>query len=100
MQKPPQRGRGWRVWIAVLAIALVGATSAADAWHEEHAGDTDCAVCQLRHQPADTLPGSIQFEPADIAEPPARAPPHRRGRLRPRPPAPRPRTARVASVSL
>ena len=74
MLKPPQRGRGWRMWIAVLAIALVGATSAAAAWHEEHAGDTDCAVCQLRHQPADTLPGSLQLEPTDIAEPPARAP--------------------------
>ncbi len=74
MRKPQQRGRGWRIWIALLAIALVGATSAADAWHEEHAGDTDCAVCQLRHQPAATLPGSVQFEPADIAEPPARAP--------------------------
>ena len=74
MRMPLQRGRGWRIWIAVLAIALVGATSAADAWHEEHAGDTDCAVCQLRHQPADTLPGSVQFEPADVAEPPARAP--------------------------
>ena len=74
MLKPPHRGRGWRIWIAVLAIALVGATSAADAWHEEHAGDADCAVCQLRHQPADTLPGSVQFEPADIAEPPAREP--------------------------
>ncbi len=74
MRMPLQRGRGWRIWIAVLAMALVGATSAADAWHEEHAGDTDCAVCQLRHQPADTLPGSVQFEPADVAEPAARAP--------------------------
>ena len=77
MRKPPQRGRGWRIWIAVLAIALVGAASAAAAWHEEHAGDTDCAVCQLRHQAADTLPGSFEFEPADIPEPPARSP--RRG---------------------
>ncbi len=74
MRKPLQRGRGWRIWVAVLAIALVGAASAADAWHEEHAGDTDCAVCQLRHQPAETLPGSFQFEPADIPEPPARKP--------------------------
>ena len=45
MREPLQRGRGWRVWVAVLAIALVGATSAAAVWHEEHAGDTDCAVC-------------------------------------------------------
>ena len=75
MRKPPQRGRGWRIRIALLAIALVGATSAAAVWHEEHAGDADCAVCQLRHQPADTLPGSFQFEPADIPEPLARTPP-------------------------
>ena len=74
MRKPPQRGRGWRIWIAALAIALVGATSAAAVWHEEHAGDTDCAVCQLRHQDAVTLPGSFQFEPAAIAEPRARTP--------------------------
>ena len=74
MRKPPQRGRGWRIWIAVLAIALVGAASAAAVWHEEHAGDTDCAVCQLRHQAADTLPGSFEFEPADIPEPLARTP--------------------------
>lgn len=74
MRKPPQRGRGWRISIALLAIALVGATSAAAVWHEEHAGDTDCAVCQLRHEAADILPGSFQFEPADIAEPLARPP--------------------------
>ena len=74
MRKPPQRGRGWRIWIAALAIALVGATSAAAVWHEEHAGDTDCAVCQLRHQDAVILPDSFQFEPADIAEPRARIP--------------------------
>ncbi len=74
MRKPPQRGRGWRIWIALLAIALVGAASAAAVWHEDHADDADCAVCQLRHQAAVTLPGSFQFEPADIAEPPARAP--------------------------
>ena len=74
MRKPPQRGRGWRIWIALLAIALVGATSAATVWHEEHAGDSDCAVCQLRHQAAVTLPGSFQFEPAAVSEPRARTP--------------------------
>lgn len=74
MRTPPQRGRGWRIRIALLAIALVGATSAAAVWHEEHADDTDCAVCQLRHQAAVTLPGSFQFEPADISELRARTP--------------------------
>ena len=67
-----QRGRGWRVWVAVLAIALVGATSVAAAGHEEHAGDQDCAVCQLRHQPAATSLGSIRIEPADTSEPAVR----------------------------
>ena len=66
------RGRAWRVGIAVLAIALVGATSAAAVWHEEHAGDQDCAVCQLRHEPAATSFGAFRFEPADTSEPVAR----------------------------
>lgn len=69
-----QRGRGWRMGIAVLAIALVGATSAAAVWHEEHAGDQDCAVCQLRHEPAATSLGSFHVEPADASEPVARKP--------------------------
>ena len=68
------RGRGWRVGIAVLAIALVGATTAAAVWHEEHAGDQDCAVCQLRHEPAAASFGSFHFEPADTSEPVARTP--------------------------
>ena len=66
------RGRGWRIWIAVLAIALVGATSAAAVWHEEHAGDQDCAVCQLRQEPVAATLGSFQFEPTDRSEPIAR----------------------------
>ena len=28
-----RRSPGWRIWIAALAIALVGAASAATAWH-------------------------------------------------------------------
>lgn len=69
-----QRGRVWRVSIAALAIALVGATAAAAAWHEEHVGDQDCTVCQLRHEPAVVSFGSYQFEPADTSEPVARTP--------------------------
>ena len=64
-----RRSPGWRAWIAVLVIALVGATSAAAVWHEEHAGDQDCAVCQLRHQPAAELSGFLRIGPADAAEP-------------------------------
>ncbi len=63
-----RRSPGWRAWIAILAIALAGATSAAAVWHEEHAGDQDCAVCQLRHQPAADLSGSIQIGPAEAPE--------------------------------
>lgn len=69
-----QRGRGWSTGIVILAIALVGATSAAAVWHEDHAGDQDCAVCQLRHEPAATSLGSYQFEPADTSEPVAWTP--------------------------
>ena len=54
-----RRSLGSRAWIAILAIALVGATSAAATGHEEHATDQDCTVCQLRHQPAATLSGSL-----------------------------------------
>ena len=64
-----RRSPGWRAWIAVLVIALVGATSAAAVWHEEHAGDQDCAVCQLRHQPAAELSGFLRIGPADAPEP-------------------------------
>lgn len=63
-----RRSPGWRVWIAALAIALVGAASAATAWHGDHAGDQHCAVCQLRHQPVAELSGDLQIGPADVAE--------------------------------
>ena len=61
-------GPRWRMVIAALAIALVGAASTATVWHEEHAGDQDCAVCQLRHQPAADLTASIQIGSADTPE--------------------------------
>ena len=63
-----RRSPGWRVRIAVLAVALVGAASAATAWHEDHVGDQDCAVCQLRHQPVAELPGDLEIGPAEVAE--------------------------------
>ena len=64
-----RRRFGWRAWIAVLAIALVGATSAAAIWHEEHTGDQDCVACQLRHQPAADLSGVHRIGPADAPAP-------------------------------
>ena len=64
-----RRGSGWRAWIVVLALALAGATLAAAIWHEEHAADQDCAVCQFRHLPAAELPGSVQIGFADLPEP-------------------------------
>ena len=69
-----RRGPGWRAWIVVLAIALVGAASTAAVWHEEHAADQDCAVCQLRHQPAAELSGSLQIGSTDAPEPLEQAP--------------------------
>ena len=63
-----RRSRGWRAWIVVLVIAVAGAAAAEALCHEEHAADQHCAVCQLRHQPAAELSGSLQIKFADIAE--------------------------------
>lgn len=63
-----RRSPGWRAWIAVLAIALAGAASAATVWHGDHAGDQDCAVCQIRHQPVAELSVNLDVGPADAAE--------------------------------
>ncbi len=63
-----RRSPGWRIWIAALAIALVGVASAATAWHGDHAGDQDCAVCQLRHQPVAQLSGILEIGPPNAAE--------------------------------
>ena len=63
-----RRSLGWRTWIAVLAIALAGAASAATVWHGDHAGDQHCAVCQLRHQPAAELSDNLSIGPAAAAE--------------------------------
>jgi len=69
-----RRGRGWRIRIAVLAIALVGAASAAAVWHEEPAAGQDCALCQLLHQPAVAFSGSLPIGPAVRLEPLEQAP--------------------------
>ncbi len=63
-----RRGPGWRGWIAVLAVALAGAASAATVQHGDHAADQDCAVCQLRHQPAADLSDNLLLGPAVAAE--------------------------------
>ena len=65
----PGRSPGWRAWCVVLALVLAGATAAAAICHEDHAVDQDCAVCQLRHQPAAELSGSLQMGFADVPEP-------------------------------
>ena len=64
-----RRGSGWRAWIVVLAMAVAGAAAAEVLCHEEHAADQHCAVCQLRHQPAAELSGSLQIRFADVAGP-------------------------------
>ena len=63
-----RRSPGWRGWIAVAAIALAGAASAAIIQHGDHGADQDCAVCQLRHQPAADLSGHPVIGPAAEAE--------------------------------
>ena len=69
-----RRSLGWSAWIVVVVMAVAGAAAAEVFCHEEHAADQDCAVCQLRHQPAAELSGSLQFGFADVAEPLDQAP--------------------------
>ena len=68
---PARRGFGWRTWIVVLALALAlaGATITAAICHEEHAAGYDCVACQLRHQPAAELSGSLQIGFSDVSAP-------------------------------
>ena len=63
------RGYGWRAWIFVLAMLLAGVTVAEAVCHEEHEVDQDCAVCQLRHQPAPEPSASVHIGYADVARP-------------------------------
>ena len=63
------RGSGWRAWIVALAMVLAGATLVSAIFHEEHAADQDCAVCQLRHQTAAELSESVQIGFADVPQP-------------------------------
>ena len=64
-----RRGYGWRAWIFVLALLLAGVTVAEAVCHEEHEVDQDCAVCQLRHQPAAEPSASVHIGYADAAQP-------------------------------
>ena len=66
---PARRGFGWRTWIVVLALALAGAAITAAMCHEEHAAEHDCVACQLRHQPAAELSGSLQIGFPDVSAP-------------------------------
>ena len=69
-----RRELGWCLRVGVLALALVGAASATGVGHEAHAADQDCAVCQLRDQPATELSGSPQTGFAEAPEPLVPAP--------------------------
>lgn len=44
-----------RWWAVVLAVVFIGVTTTSYAWHVDHSTDQDCAVCQLRNEPADAL---------------------------------------------
>ena len=63
-----RRGPGWRSWIVVLAIALIGVAPVSTVGHESHDADQDCAVCQLRHHTVADLIGVPQVRPADVLE--------------------------------
>ena len=63
------RDSGWRAWIVFLALVLAGAAAVEAICHEDHAADQDCAVCQLRHQPATEPSGSLQIGFADVPQP-------------------------------
>ena len=49
-------------------MLLAGAAVAEATWHEEHGVDQDCAVCQLRHQPAAEASAFLHVGYADVAE--------------------------------
>ena len=59
---------GWRTWIVILVVALIGATSVSTVWHGSHEADQDCAVCSLRHHAVTDLVGALSAGPADTAE--------------------------------
>lgn len=61
--------RSWRIWIVVLTLALVGATSASSVWHGQHTTDHGCVVCQLRHHAVADLAGAPRTRPVDTTEP-------------------------------
>lgn len=67
--RPAWRSLGWSAWIVVLVLAVAGAAAAEVFCHEEHAVDEHCAVCQVPHQPAADLSGSLQIGFADAADP-------------------------------
>lgn len=66
---PARRGSVWRAWIVILTLAIAGATMTAATCHEEHAAGHDCVTCQLRHQPAAELSGSLQIGFSDVSAP-------------------------------
>ena len=66
---PVRCGSVWRTWIVILTLAVAGAAIAAAICHEEHAADHDCVACQLRHQPAAELSGSLQIGFSNVSAP-------------------------------
>ena len=70
---PARRGSVWRAWVAILTLAVTGAAIAAAICHEEHAAGHDCTACQLRHQPAAELSGSLQIGFSNVSAPLKRA---------------------------
>jgi len=52
MAGPRQPNRvKWQSWAAVLTVVIAGTASVTIVWHDGHAVDGDCIICQTRHQP-------------------------------------------------
>ena len=64
-----RRNSVWCAWIIILTLAVAGAAFAAAICHDEHAAGHDCVACQLRHQPAAELSGSLQIGFSDLSAP-------------------------------
>lgn len=41
----------WRVWLVGFVIAVVGLTAWSNAWHAEHAAESNCVVCEFENDP-------------------------------------------------
>ena len=69
IEGPARFGPRCPIWIVVLVVALVGATSASTVWHRDHGTDKGCVVCQLRYHSVADLAGAPRIRPHVTPEP-------------------------------